>query len=647
MDELKQVKPIALVSWPSPQDYNEAVQNPELSFSDSGLGSAIAETDSFGIPRPNTGMFASVYKMHCSDGDWALRCFLHFVPDQVERYQAISEVLSKANLSCTLRFELQERGIRIHGTWYPVLKMQWCEGETLDGWLSKNLYDAEVLDNFLSEWKKVLSSFVELGIAHGDLQHGNVLINGGRVKVVDYDGMYVPSLQGRLSNELGHRDYQHPGRTQENYGPGLDNFSAWVIYLSVLILKFDPQLWDEFDGGLDRLIFKQSDFEQPLHSPTFHILENHAQDDVRVAARSLRYLLSLSPEQVPPLGETILVPASMPELLEPHYLCRSQEDFDKANSASSIAGGDQDANDLDMGPLYHSKKRQRSRLKGGASGWRRFAPALEEEPPPNIVSAEMLSPLAQLVRRVADQSDQGQSQGNSAAASVGMNSPVVNVISSASPVQSNASQSVFSPPAQLQSARSTTIWQSLWKKMAIVVAGVLGTVLLIGVTISQSAWHEPQVPVLEKGNEYLHAQKYAEAAHEFQNVIDTLQKEKLEKTGDSSFNWRKCTEAQVWAHEKLGSVQFEEKSYEDALDNFYKAGALFQQIKPGDSPELAHILKLKGHASEAMNRISNASSCYRDAVTMYERLGEHPFTNRDMAECLSAQSRNALAERHD
>ncbi|QLQ08322.1 MAG: hypothetical protein HZY76_21580 [Anaerolineae bacterium] len=48
------------------------------------------------------------------------------------------------------------------------------------------------------------------GIAHGDLQHGNVLVAADELRLIDYDGMYVPPLSGRESHEIGHRNYQHP-----------------------------------------------------------------------------------------------------------------------------------------------------------------------------------------------------------------------------------------------------------------------------------------------------------------------------------------------------------------------------------------------------------------------------------------------------
>jgi hypothetical protein len=47
-------------------------------------------------------------------------------------------------------------------------------------------------------------------LAHGDLQHGNVLLMPGSrstslaFKLIDYDGMFVPALADQPSGEVGH-----------------------------------------------------------------------------------------------------------------------------------------------------------------------------------------------------------------------------------------------------------------------------------------------------------------------------------------------------------------------------------------------------------------------------------------------------------
>lgn len=375
--------------WPSPQDYNEAIQNPALSFACPELASALPVLDEFGLPRPNTGMFASVYQMQSSSvrgSAWATRCFLSFVADQKERYAEICKTLEAKNFDFMLQCGFQEKGILVGGLWYPLLKMQWCNGLTLDNWLKENLNSADNLELFLLAFKELVFSMRAAGVAHGDLQHANILLCGQKIVLVDYDCMYVPGLFGMQSNELGHRDYQHPGRDSSCFGPELDNFSSWVIYLSVLILIQDPQIWKRLACGEDALIFRQKDFIYPNNSFRFWELENHPDTVVSRSAKLLRYFCLLPYEELPPLGE---YPADLETLLSPLQCpyggegysnvsgLGGQMDFENAAETKGSSGsafssiGKQDEDDwesMDQGPLSRAKKRQRGRRKGGFRG---------------------------------------------------------------------------------------------------------------------------------------------------------------------------------------------------------------------------------------------------------------------------------------
>ena len=105
-------KQLIVAAWPGPQDYNEAVQNPRFSFLDPELADGTPETDLLGLPKPTSGMFASVYRMQCQEGSWAVRCILQSKQDIVERYREIHKALETLQLSSTVKFEFQEEGDR-------------------------------------------------------------------------------------------------------------------------------------------------------------------------------------------------------------------------------------------------------------------------------------------------------------------------------------------------------------------------------------------------------------------------------------------------------------------------------------------------------------------------------------------------------
>jgi TolA-binding protein len=304
------------MSWPTPQDYNEALQNPSLSFTDTDLRTGHPALTSFGLPRPITGNFASVYRLNSIGADWAVRCFLRNIPDQAKRYQEISKQLDKAHLPYTVDFHYLDQGIKTHGQWYPVLKMQWVEGVTLTNFIERNLDNSALMGTLAEHFKKMMSLLRDNGIAHGDLQHGNILVRDNDFKLVDYDGMYVPAFAGMKATELGNRNYQHPGRTEAFLGPDLDNFSAWVIYTSLQCLSIDPALWMKLRGGDECLLFRQQDFKYPLSSHAFALLEAHNSETVRQGAKLLRSFALGPLKDVPDLDYVQTEPLNLPPIQE-------------------------------------------------------------------------------------------------------------------------------------------------------------------------------------------------------------------------------------------------------------------------------------------------------------------------------------------
>ena len=97
--------------WPSPQEFNEAIQTPGVVFQSPDLKRCTVEITDLGLPRPITGAFASVYRVHSDKGTWAVKCFLREVHDQAERYQLVSDCLHNCNLDYTIGFDFIAEGI--------------------------------------------------------------------------------------------------------------------------------------------------------------------------------------------------------------------------------------------------------------------------------------------------------------------------------------------------------------------------------------------------------------------------------------------------------------------------------------------------------------------------------------------------------
>ena len=310
------------MTWPTPQDYNEAIQNPRVCFGDEELRAGTPELTPLGLPKPISGAFASVYQMNCGPRRWAVRCFLREVSDHQARYQAISAHLRAVNLPAMVGFEFLNEGIRIRGKWYPILKMEWIDGEPLNLSIERNLNNPAALQALANKWLETLADLRRHGIAHGDLQHGNVLIASGQIKLIDYDGMYVPALAGLASHEEGHRNYQHPGRRGSDYGPDLDAFSGWVVLLSLAAVAVDPRLWQRLNGGDECLLLRRDDFEKPQRSKAFQSILAGRTPELRAIARQVQSFLAMPLAQVPPLDAVKPAlpdfrqrPAALPEWL--------------------------------------------------------------------------------------------------------------------------------------------------------------------------------------------------------------------------------------------------------------------------------------------------------------------------------------------
>jgi hypothetical protein len=300
------------VFWPSLQDYNESIQNPQLCFCDQELNSGYPELTVLGLPRVATGAFASVYRIHCGGNDWAVRCFSSPVKDQVDRYGKTSRFICSDDLSYTVPLQYLQDGIRVHGKWFPILKMEWVEGISIYEYIDKYYWLGEKMLQLDERFLKMMDELRLAGIAHSDLQHGNIIIRNDEIVLVDYDGMFVPELSGYLSQERGHPNYQHPDRDARHFGPYLDNFSAWLIDTCLVSLIHDPSLWQQFGSDNESLLFRRADLMNPDQSSLFVLLEKHANREIRERAQYLRSLLAAHITEIPYLQR------GFPPLLKPH-----------------------------------------------------------------------------------------------------------------------------------------------------------------------------------------------------------------------------------------------------------------------------------------------------------------------------------------
>ncbi len=312
------------MAWPLSQDFNEAIQNPSTAFADADLKSGTVTTTPLGVPLPRSGNYADVYQVIGADGRaWALKCFTRAVaPDLQARYAAIAGHLAETNLPFTVGFEFLANGIRVKGKTYPALKMQWVEGSALNTFVKDNLGRATILESMLSLWVRLCRRLRETGMAHCDLQHGNVILvpaeksNSLGLKLVDYDGVFVPALAGKNPGEAGHASFQHPQRIITNdYSANLDRFPHLVVATALRgLLVGGKDLWDKYDTG-DNLLFTAKDFTSPKQSKVLRELWDTS-DPFTVGLVSHLVIAASKPLAQTPWLDT-LMPEGRPPVLTP------------------------------------------------------------------------------------------------------------------------------------------------------------------------------------------------------------------------------------------------------------------------------------------------------------------------------------------
>lgn len=293
--------------WPSGQDYEQSFQMMKLSLSPKVGNLAKWEP----VKNPKTpgwyvyasGNYGSIYKIK-DEGDkfFALKCFTRKSGNLNERYLRISDYLSsKGNgINFLAHFRYYEEGIKTRKSqnyFFPVLKMEWIDGVTLNKFIQSNIGNPKILRkislNLMSEIQKLQNA----GISHGDLAGDNIIVtSGGEVKLVDYDGMFIPDFKGKKSSEMGHADFQHPGRTADSFSSRLDNFAALIIHLSLSAIAEKPELWDKYNGSdPDCLIIRKKDFLNLSVSQVFKDLKGMRNKKVKKMCSFLEDYLSHGP----------------------------------------------------------------------------------------------------------------------------------------------------------------------------------------------------------------------------------------------------------------------------------------------------------------------------------------------------------------
>ena len=261
------------MNYPLISEYIEAIKSAEDNFEELSYLRPVLGND--GLPIMTSGNFAVVFKMKDERNGrlYAVKCFTKEQEGRSESYKLIAEELEyvSSNYLTPIRFLDKELFVdteQTSETEFPVLLMDWVDGNPMDKYIQKNINNQYALELLAFRFSKLATWLLAQHFAHGDLKPDNILVKGdGSIVLVDYDGMYVPAMKGQKARELGSPNYRHPQRTIDDFDRHIDDFPLVIISLSLKAIALKPDLFNNSTGECG-LLLNESDYRDLKASKT-------------------------------------------------------------------------------------------------------------------------------------------------------------------------------------------------------------------------------------------------------------------------------------------------------------------------------------------------------------------------------------------
>ena len=252
------------MQYPLISEYVRAIQDASSNLDK--LAHLVPVLDDHGEPYRSSGAFAVVFKMKDEQTGkcYALKCFLEEQEGRAEAYRLIADELDCVDSSYVTSVKYLEKEIFVDSSCeedeFPVLLMDWVEGETMETYIANNYQDEYAMGMLCYRFCKLAAWLRSHPFAHGDIKPDNIIVRpDGTLTLVDYDGMFVPAMKGQKSPTIGTKDFSHPLRIIDDFDETIDDFALASIALSLKAISLKPSLLDEY-GAADRLLFSADDY---------------------------------------------------------------------------------------------------------------------------------------------------------------------------------------------------------------------------------------------------------------------------------------------------------------------------------------------------------------------------------------------------
>ncbi len=235
--------------------------------------------DDHGEPYRSSGAFAVVFKMQdkSSGKYYALKCFTEEQEGRADAYRQIADELDLLDSPYITSVKYMEKELFVDSQCeedeFPVLLMDWVDGETMEAYIAANYHNQSAMSMLCYRFGKMAAWLRSQSFAHGDVKPDNIIIRpDGSLSLVDYDGMFVPSMKGSKSPTIGTKDFSHPLRAMDDFDETIDDFSLASIALSLKAISMNSTLLDTY-GASDRLLFSENDYRNPSNSKVISALQ--------------------------------------------------------------------------------------------------------------------------------------------------------------------------------------------------------------------------------------------------------------------------------------------------------------------------------------------------------------------------------------
>ena len=265
------------MQYPLISEYVRAIQDASSNLDK--LAHLVPVLDDHGEPYRSSGAFAVVFKMKDEQTGkcYALKCFTEEQEGRAEAYRQIADELDMFDSPYITSVKYMEKELFVDSQCeedeFPVLLMDWVDGETMEAYIAANYQNQSAMLMLCYRFGKMAAWLRTQSFAHGDVKPDNIIVRpDGSLTLVDYDGMFVPSMKGSQSPTIGTRDFSHPLRTVDDFDETIDDFSLASIALSLKAISMKSTLLDIY-GASDRLLFSENDYRNPSNSKVISALQ--------------------------------------------------------------------------------------------------------------------------------------------------------------------------------------------------------------------------------------------------------------------------------------------------------------------------------------------------------------------------------------